>query len=250
MKLAAIHGPLGSFGRPLLALGVTIIFALALESGVALGMGHGGGGAGGASTLNRTDEAEGPVQSEAARTFAGAAVQKTAPASSEASPTEWVPYHNSATGLAFRYPPPLRIRERDPRSFGLPDAEEITELVGDTHLNPGTIVLRFIVKRGETTPEMAAAKARATRERYARDTDHRESLSTMQLDGHEALVEVFCGARGPACHWGVNVLQPRDCLILSLLAGADFEEALPPPHDGLFPLLSIIRTVHFHMSAK
>ena len=30
MKLAAIHGPLGSFGRPLLALGVTIIFALAV----------------------------------------------------------------------------------------------------------------------------------------------------------------------------------------------------------------------------
>src|SRR5882724_4699494 len=46
MKLAAIHGPLGSFGRPLLALGVTIIFALALNS-VALGMGHGGGGSGG-----------------------------------------------------------------------------------------------------------------------------------------------------------------------------------------------------------
>jgi len=47
MKLAAIHRPPGSFGRPLLALGVTIIFAFTLESGSALGMGHGGGGAGG-----------------------------------------------------------------------------------------------------------------------------------------------------------------------------------------------------------
>jgi len=47
MKLAAIHGPLGSFGRPLLALGVTIIFALALDTGVALAMGHGGGASGG-----------------------------------------------------------------------------------------------------------------------------------------------------------------------------------------------------------
>ena len=249
MKLAAIHGPLGSCGPHLAALCLTVNFAVALGSGLALGMGHGGGGSGSPSMLNHTDDEVGPVQQELTGTVAEAAAQQPS-ASSGASPTEWVPYHNSATGLAFRYPPPLRIRERDPRSFGLPDAEEITELVGDTHLNPGTVVLRFIVKRGETTPEMAAAKARATRERYARDTDHRESLSTMQLDGHEALVEVFCGARGPACHWGVNVLQPRDCLILSLLAGADFEEALPPPHDGLFPLLSIIRTVHFHTSAK
>jgi len=35
MKLVATHRPLDSFGRPLLALGVTIIFALALDSGVA-----------------------------------------------------------------------------------------------------------------------------------------------------------------------------------------------------------------------
>ena len=47
MKLAATHRPLGSFERPLLALGVTIIFALASNSRVALGMGHGGGGSGG-----------------------------------------------------------------------------------------------------------------------------------------------------------------------------------------------------------
>src|SRR5438093_12518470 len=46
-KPVAIHGPLGSFFvRPLLALGVTIVFALALESGFARGMGHGGGGGG------------------------------------------------------------------------------------------------------------------------------------------------------------------------------------------------------------
>ena len=47
MKLAAIHGPLGSMGRHLLALCFTIIFALALDTGVALAMGHGGGASGG-----------------------------------------------------------------------------------------------------------------------------------------------------------------------------------------------------------
>jgi len=40
-------------------------------------------------------------------------------------------------------------------------------------------------------------------------------------------------------------LQPRDWIILSLLTGADAEEALPPLHNGVFPLLSIVESVHF-----
>ena len=47
MKLAAIQWPLASSGRHLLALCFTIIFALALDRGVALGMGRGGGSSGG-----------------------------------------------------------------------------------------------------------------------------------------------------------------------------------------------------------
>ena len=47
MKLAAIQWPLASSGRHLLALCFTIILALALDRGVALGMGHGGGSSGG-----------------------------------------------------------------------------------------------------------------------------------------------------------------------------------------------------------
>lgn len=159
----------------------------------------------------------------------------------------WDSYHNPVTGLSFRYPPSLRIQERDPRSFGLPDAEEITELVGDTKVNPGTVVLRFIVNRGEMTPETAAAKVRTIRERYATDTDPRESLETLQLDGHEALLVVGCGRA--ACHWSIRILQPHECTILSLLAGADSDEAVPPPHDGIFPLLSIIQSVHFDVDA-
>ena len=65
----------------------------------------------------------------------------------------WARYDNRATGLSFRYPRYLRIRERDPRSFGLTEVEEITELLGDTKLNPGTVVLRFMVNRGEATPK-------------------------------------------------------------------------------------------------
>src|SRR5437879_4954428 len=113
----------------------------------------------------------------------------TAKEGSTANAAEWLSYHNAATGLSFRYPPSLRIHERDPKAFGLPDVEEITDLLGDTKFNPGTIALRFIVQRGERTPEMAAAKARDEREKRARpDWDSRETLTTMQLDGHEALV--------------------------------------------------------------
>src|SRR5215472_5175905 len=75
--------------------------------------------------------------------------------SSNTEASSWVHYHDSATGLSFDYPPDLRIRERDPHAFGLPDAEEITELLGDTSANPNTVVLRFIVQRGQTTPETA-----------------------------------------------------------------------------------------------
>jgi hypothetical protein len=166
----------------------------------------------------------------------------------DAVPAEWLSYRNAATGLSFRYPPSLRIHERDPESFGLPDVERITDLLGDTKLNPGTIVLRFLIKRGETTPEMAAAKARTEREKYARpDWDSRESVTTVQLDGHEALVSIGCGRA--ACHWAVSILQPRECAILTLV-NEPIEDSFSPPHDGTFPLLSIIKTVHLERVPK
>jgi hypothetical protein len=172
----------------------------------------------------------------------------TAKVESGANAAGWLSYHNAATGLLFRYPPSLRINERDPQSFGLPDVEEITDLLGDTTLNPGTIALRFIVWRGERTPEMAAAKARDEREKHARpDWDSRESLTTIQLDGHEALVSVGCGRA--ACHWAVNILQPRDCAIFTMISDP-IEDTYLPPHDGTFPLLSIIKTVRLERVPK
>jgi hypothetical protein len=157
--------------------------------------------------------------------------------------SSWLHYHDSATGLSFDYPPDLRIRQRDPHTFGLPDAEEITDLLGDTSANANTVVLRFIVNRGRATPETAAEKEREMRDTVSKANDPWESVTSMQLDGHEALKTVECGRA--ACHWRVHILQPRDCVILSLLSGADAEEALPPPHNGVFPLLSIIESVHF-----
>ncbi len=150
-------------------------------------------------------------------TGVGVCGKDTAEGGTTTNAADWLSYHNAATGLVFRYPPTLRIRERDPQSFGLPDVEEITDLLGDTTVNPGTIALRFIVWRGERTPEMAAAKARDEREKHARpDRDTRESLTTIQLDGHEALVSLGCGRA--ACHWAVSILQPRDCAIFTMIS--------------------------------
>jgi hypothetical protein len=95
---------------------------------------------------------------------------------------------------------------------------------------------------------MAAAKASDEREKYARpDRDRRESLTTMHLDGHEALVSVGCGRA--ACGWAVNILQPRDCGIFTMIT-EPIEDTLSPPHDGTFPLLSIIETVHLERGSK
>jgi hypothetical protein len=158
-----------------------------------------------------------------------------APQASAQAP-HWIKFRDAETGLSFRYPPELRVRELDPGKFHLPNLEKVVELIGDTKLNPGTIVLRFLVKRGRTTPRTAASEFNRLRQVC-------RSASSINVGGHQAAVCVSCG-RG-AFHWQVEVLQPRQCTIVTLLGGADAQQALPPPHDGRFPLLSIIKTVYF-----
>jgi hypothetical protein len=161
--------------------------------------------------------------------------------SPQVSTQGWVLYQNAATGISFRYPRSLRIHERRLQEFGLPDAELIVDLLGDTEMNPGTTVLRFIVNRSVATPQTVEERSRIIRKGC-------QSTTTMLLDGHQALVCVYTGRA--AVHWSVVVLYPRECTILSLLAGADSYEASPPPRDGAFPLLSIIKTLHFEPPKK
>jgi len=164
-----------------------------------------------------------------------------AAANSQVVTQGWVSYRNTTTGLNFRYPPSLRVHQRDPQQFGLQGAELIVDLVGDTKLNPGTVVLRFIVNRGEATPLTVSQRLKSLRTGC-------KSLSYIYLDRHRVPVCVSCGRA--ACHWSVEVLQPRECTILTLLGGADYDEGQPPPRDGIFPLLSIIETLHFELPKK
>lgn len=112
----------------------------------------------------------------------------------------WIRFHDSRTGLSFRYPPDLHIRRRDPRKFRIPNVVTIVDLTGNTKLNPGTIVLRFIVRRG-------ISSAREAARRHAELCRGSVKTSPMRVDGHEAVV---CISRGRAAvHWSVEILQPR-----------------------------------------
>jgi hypothetical protein len=70
----------------------------------------------------------------------------------------------------------------------------------------------------------------------------------MQVDGHEAIVSCGCGRA--ACDWSVLTLQPRECSIFPMDSVEGSYDSLLPPHDGEFPLLSIINTLHFQAVPK
>ena len=160
---------------------------------------------------------------------------------------DWLVYRNPKNWLSFRYPPSMRVEERDPVPFhfdNVPDV--IVDLQDDELNNPNIIVMRFICARGQKTPEMAAARARALLKTHPEeDPTGRVSdgaIGSVQVDGHEAIVSCGCGRA--ACQWSVLTLQPRECTIFPMDPG-DPNESLLPLHDSEFPLLSIINTVHF-----
>jgi len=174
----------------------------------------------------------------------------------------WPTYSNAFAGLSFKYPPSLRLRERDPREFQRPPGvtdplgldfppQLVIELIGDTPINRGTIVLQFQSSRDPITKKMAEKKIKNAikmmPEDYLRELP--SSLKTDHLDGHRDLLYVGCD-RGGQCHWIIYMLQPHQCLIRPGLTGADADEAAPPPHNGRFPLLSILRTVHLEPPSK
>ena len=177
----------------------------------------------------------------------------------------WREFQDPAVGLSFRYPPSLRVRVKEPQEFGIPPLTDqdlsspstglaqAVDLIGDTPVNTGTIVLSFLLFRETTTPEMAAEKIKRAFKFQSRVHEAEienapvsgrpvcSSLRTIHLDGHEALLRIDCGRA--AWHWQIIIMQPRPCLISTGLMGNDYVESVPPPHDGMFPLLSIIRTV-------
>ena len=171
----------------------------------------------------------------------------------DAAKGNWLSYRNPKNGLSFRHPPSMRVEERDPVPFHfdvVPDV--IVDLKGDELNNPNITVMRFICARGQKTPGMAAGKAHALLKTHPRENASGRvaegAIGSMQVGGHQAIVSCGCG-RG-ACQFSVLTLQPYECQILPMVTGEGFRDNLPPPHDGEFPLLSIINTVHFESAMK
>jgi hypothetical protein len=146
--------------------------------------------------------------------------------------SDWLVYTNPKNSLSFSYPPSMRVEERDPATFHMDYPPQVIVDVVGYSVGPDAI-LRFICGPGVKTPEMAAATLR----RYSKQSSEEERpCASIEIDGHEA----FVGGpfNGP---WSVNILQPRECEIFPMAGNDDAQ----PPHDGKFPLLSIVRTVHF-----
>lgn len=162
---------------------------------------------------------------------------------------DWLTYRNAKNGLSFRYPPNMRVKERNPVAFHF---DKTPAVIVDLRANESYTVMRFICAPGRKAPEMAAAKARALLKTHPeRDRTGRVSygaIGSMPVDGHEAIVSCSCGRA--ACQWDVLTLQPYQCDILPMVTGDGWNDDLPPPHDGKFPLLSIVKTVHFESPTK
>lgn len=156
--------------------------------------------------------------------------------SAAAQNEKWIQFQDAQTGLTFRYPPNLRIRWSGPHGFDLATVQSVVELIGDTRVNPGTVVLRFLIRRGRLTSSARAKKLELLRRGC-------KATSSLMIGGHKAVVCVSTWSA--ATRWSVEILEPRECTIVTLLGGADADQAVPPPHDGEFPLLSVMRTVHF-----
>lgn len=166
----------------------------------------------------------------------------------DAAQGDWLSYRNEKNGLSFRYPRSMRIKELDPASFHLdvvPDL--IVDLQSDDVNNRNITVMRFICARGRKTTEMAASKAGELLATHPIENSSGRvadgAIGSMQVDGRKAIVSCGCGRA--ACQFRVLTLQPYECQILPMVPGEGSDDNLPPPHDGRYPVLSIIKTVHF-----
>lgn len=142
----------------------------------------------------------------------------------------WISYENPKVGLAFRYPSDLRVREAPEEIQREVGTESIIEI---TSGHPATVVLRFIVRPTSIwqAPDLFSLR-RGCR-----------SSTGLQIDGHPGLVCVTCGRA--ACSWTIHMIKPTHLTILSLTREANLGRTPIAPHDGRFPILSIIRTLHF-----
>jgi hypothetical protein len=154
----------------------------------------------------------------------------------DAAESDWLVYRNTRNGLSFRYPPSMQAVDVDAVKLGMVrDTNKVPNVVD---LRGTGMIVRFICAPDEKTPQMAADMARRLHER----AKYKSALTSMRIDGHEAVAASVRGGGAGTCLWGVTVLQPRACGIFPM---GNSDDNSPPLHDGTLRLLSIIQTMHF-----
>lgn len=151
----------------------------------------------------------------------------------------WLLYRDQ-DGLSFRYPAslsvkvkPVTIEQQTKQPVDYHWAKEVI-IYGDTPVNPHSAVLIFRHLDGKAAQASGALRLGELQQSC-------DKVTRLEMKG---TIGYVCYTHGRAAlHWGISILQPAKWDILSGLMGADYEEGMPQPHDGMFPILSILKTV-------
>lgn len=161
-----------------------------------------------------------------------------------ADTAHWLEYNNTSIGFSFRYPSFMTVKEDKllARQMTAQAVETVIDLIAETYaFHEKTPIFRFIVyKRKPANPPA---------DLYWPSDDHRlcKLSRYLNLDGHKAFFCESCGGLSGRCDWHISILQPRICNMFPMYNGPELDGSHPEkgPQDAGFPILSIIKTVHF-----
>ena len=161
----------------------------------------------------------------------------------------WLEYHDTASGLTFRYPPSMRVRE-DTQSFKVDNPyghiQKIVILETKesvlANVEPGAVLV-FFIKDNAIFPERPWVETFETEKKRCR------SWRSRTIDGRRALECTYCGSA--VCNLRIELFDPQRFTIMEgnvvwsyATAGGDTDYLTL--HDGHLPMLSIVNTVHFN----
>jgi outer membrane protein assembly factor BamB len=159
----------------------------------------------------------------------------------------WLSYHDDQSGLSFRYPPSMRVIKRSPQKISELRSYSTfpNNLVSITDLAEGDDFLLYFSLFDNLKPDELIYDYRKNHDSGCGFAYH------LQIDGHRALACANCTG---VCRWDVHLYEPgRKCEIHVEKPVKMDGKNVPPLSDGAyldgdFPLLSIIRTVHYEPS--
>lgn len=166
----------------------------------------------------------------------------------------WLHYNDNTSGLSFRYPPSMQVRE-DTKDFLASNPFghiqkivilETKELVVPSVGGPGHTVLVFFVKENRIFPDRPWVETFETEQKGCR------RWRSHIINGHRALECISCGSA--ACDLSIELFDPHRCTIhvdalQEGIFGGNGDFLNQKLYDASLPVPSIIDSIHF-ASAK